>query len=212
MNIDITSTAVEKGIDLVKGFVEKLVGSTLEETGLLMSDKIRLFRLKNQIKMLSKAQEICIQNNISIKQISLKTLVPLLEYSSLEEDNTLQEKWCNLLVNIVSEKERFESSVFPYILSQLSTNEVIELDDLFEKKINNPFIISLKNLNIQNLQRLGLIKIVTSLETVFYKDDFGNSFDYLQNEQNKNLNYVITELGEEFVISCKIKKLDNEKN
>ena len=43
--LDITSTAVEKGIDLVKDFVEKLVGSTLEETGLLLGDKIRIFTI-----------------------------------------------------------------------------------------------------------------------------------------------------------------------
>lgn len=40
---DVTSTVAEKGIDLVKGFVEKLIGSTLEETGLLLGDKVRIY-------------------------------------------------------------------------------------------------------------------------------------------------------------------------
>lgn len=55
--IDISSTAVEKGIDLVKDFLERLVGSSIEEAGLLISDNIKLRRFKNQIKMLDKAQK-----------------------------------------------------------------------------------------------------------------------------------------------------------
>lgn len=43
---DITSTALEKGIDVVAGFIEKLAGSSLQEAGLLLADKLRVRRLK----------------------------------------------------------------------------------------------------------------------------------------------------------------------
>ncbi|SHG66576.1 protein of unknown function [Flavobacterium fluvii] len=126
--IDISSTAIEKGIDLVGGFLEKLAGSPLEEAGLLLADKLRTRRLKNQIKIFSEAKKIAEENNISIKQINLKTLIPLLEFSSLEEDETLQQKWSNLIVNFSDANEKYESSIYPSILSQLSRNEVLELD------------------------------------------------------------------------------------
>ncbi|MEO8238676.1 MAG: hypothetical protein ABI576_11250 [Flavobacterium sp.] len=44
--IDLTSTALEKGIDLISGFIEKIAGSSLEEAGLLLADKLRTRRLK----------------------------------------------------------------------------------------------------------------------------------------------------------------------
>lgn len=163
--IDLTSTALEKGIDLVKGFVEKLVGSTLEETGLLLGDNVRLYRLKNQIKMLIKAQEICKENNISLKQISLKTLVPLLEYSSLENDESIQQKWANMLVNFIDAKEIYESSIFPFILNQLSSNELLILNEIYKypNSVNSfdfsYLDISFSNLEKANLLRLGLIEV-----------------------------------------------------
>lgn len=40
---DITSTALEKRIDLIGGFIEKLSGSSLEEAGLLLAGKILVY-------------------------------------------------------------------------------------------------------------------------------------------------------------------------
>jgi len=37
--IDITSTALEKGLDIAKGFVEKLIYPSAEEMGLLLKDE-----------------------------------------------------------------------------------------------------------------------------------------------------------------------------
>ena len=70
MKLDISSTAVEKGIDLAKDFLDKLITPTVEETGLLMKDQIASWRFKNQIKALTKAMEICKKHNINPKQIS----------------------------------------------------------------------------------------------------------------------------------------------
>ncbi len=189
--IDITSTVIEKGIDLVKDFLEKLIGSTLEETGLLISDNIKLIRFKNQIKILNKAKKIVDDNDIHIKQISLKALVPLLEYSSLESEETLQDKWTNLLVNFIDSNEKYESTVFPFILNQLSSSEIIQLE-----KINQlPFIalkdITITNAGLANLVRLGVIEL---------KHTSGN-FIYRQGEIPP-IKYVITGLGKEFINCC----------
>ena len=201
--LDITSTAAEKGIDLVKDFVEKLVGSTLEETGLLLGDKIRIFRLKNQIKMLAKAQEICNQNNIPLKQLSVKTLVPLLEYSSLEDNETLQEKWSNLLVNLIDKKENYESSIFPFILNQLSSNELLIIEKIYNYKNENSHIIdyysidsSFTNIERINLIRLGLIEMgITS------KTNKNKATLVLSGKQ-----FGLSDLGKMFIESCTLHK------
>ena len=131
MKIDITSTAVEKGLDLAKDFLGKLITPTVEETGLLLKDQVASWRFKNQVKILNKAREHCEKHNISPKQVSFKIICPLLEYASLEEDEKLQDKWGILISNLVDSKQNIENHVFPYILSQISLNEYEALDNSF---------------------------------------------------------------------------------
>lgn len=196
--IDISSTAIEKGIDLVKDFIEKLIGSSIEEAGLFMSDNIKLRRFKNQIKILDKAQKIVAQSNINVKQLSLKALVPLLEYSSLEEDENLQEKWSNLLVNFVDSNERYESTIFPFILNQISTDE-LNLLELFYPVDKLKFNTH-SRIMFNNLVRLGLIEKNVSSTLYIYSDSDKEPVPQF---------YRITELGKEFVRCCSPK--ENEK-
>ena len=132
--INITSTAIEKGIDSAKVFLEKLIMPTVEESGMLIKDQISYWRFKNQIKMLNRAKKYCEKNQISTKQISLKLLCPMLEYSGIEEDGLLQDKWSILLSNMVDSEQNIENQVFPYILSQLSKNEFLATENYYNSK------------------------------------------------------------------------------
>lgn len=134
MKIDITSSVVEKGIDLAKDFLGKLISPSVEETGLLIKDQISSWRFKNQIKVLNKAKDYCEKHNISPKQVSFKLICPLLEYASLEEEEILQDKWSILISNLVDSEQNIENHVFPYILSQLSLNEYEALEKSFLSK------------------------------------------------------------------------------
>lgn len=132
--IDITSTAVEKGIDLAKDFLDKLIMPAVEETGLLIKDKVTIWKFKNQVKTLTKAKKVCDENGISPKTISLKLLCPLLDNAALEEDEILQDKWAVLLSNLVDSDQNIENHVFPYILGQISTNEFLFLEQVYFSK------------------------------------------------------------------------------
>lgn len=149
--IDITSTAIEKGIDSAKEFLDKLIGPTVEETGLLLKDKITFWRFKNQVKMINKAQKYCESNQINPKSIPLKMLHPIMEYSAIEEAEELQDKWAILLSNMVDSEQNIENHVFPYILSQISVMEfqivecyVIERFKL-RKKLSEELEVELAN-------------------------------------------------------------------
>jgi len=130
--IDITSSAVEKGLDIAKDFLDKLIIPTVEETGLLLKDKVTMWRFKNQVKMLNRAEQHCKKNNIDPKKISLKQICPLLDYAALEEDDILQDKWALLLSNMVDSDQNIENHVFPYILSQISKNEFLIIETAVE--------------------------------------------------------------------------------
>lgn len=133
--IDITSTAIEKGIDIAKNFLDKLIIPPIEETGLLIKDQVTMWRFKNQIQMINKAKTYCEKYNINPKTISLKLLCPILEYSSLEEEDKLQDKWAILLTNMVDSEQNIENHVFPYILSQISSTEFAFLENVYDDKI-----------------------------------------------------------------------------
>ncbi|MFD1603008.1 hypothetical protein ACFSJW_07100 [Flavobacterium artemisiae] len=193
--IDITSTAIEKGIDLIGGFIEKLAGSTLEEAGLMFGDKMRVRRLKNQIKIFSDVQKMAEENNISIKQINLKALVPLLEYSSLEEDETLQQKWSNLILNFSDASQVYESSIYPFILSQLAKDDIVALQHLYNNGDNSYIpLYDGPAITKANLLRLGVIEIAD--RTKYQKEiSLSNS--------SKEI-YHISELGKDFYKCCTI--------
>lgn len=132
---DVSSTAIEKGIEIAKSFVDKLVLPPIEELGLLVRDQMSYWRFSNQVKILNKARNICERNEISVKAIPPKLLCPYLENASLEDDDELQDKWAVLLVNMADSQQNIQNHVFPYILSQLSKEEFNLLESvLLEKK------------------------------------------------------------------------------
>lgn len=133
--IDISSTAIEKGIEVAKGFAEKLVLPSIEELGLLVKDQISYWRFNNQVKILNKAKLVCEKNKISVKAIPPKLLCPYLECASLEDDPEMQGNWAILLSNMVDSKKNIQNHVFPYILSQLSKDEFKLLEDVFKTKL-----------------------------------------------------------------------------
>ena len=133
--IDISSTALEKGIDIAKGFVEKLIYPSAEEMGLLLKEGISKWRFNNQIKTLVKAKSICEKHGVNPKMISPNLLGPLLEYAGLEDNQKLHDKWATLLANMVDSNQNVENHVFPYLLSQVSIQEFETLENTFEIKV-----------------------------------------------------------------------------
>jgi len=132
--IDISSTTIEKGLDVAKEFLQKLVGPSLEEAGLLLKESIALWRFRNQVSILEKANEICQRKGINPNPISLKLLCPLMDTASLEEDPEMQSKWAALLSNMVDSERNIQNHVFPYILGQLSLPEFALLDACIREK------------------------------------------------------------------------------
>jgi len=194
--LNITSELAEKGIDAAKGFLTKLLGPAIDEIGQVIAEPIRAFRFKNQISFLAKAEKIIKDKNIKTKVIPVKTLMPLLEYSSLEDDEDLQCKWANLLVNYIDLDQNYQSSVFPYILGQLSTAEAFQLDLFYENDRLNHTKLNVHDTGISNLIRLGLIEHTQSFgPKMFHFHSQGSSYNFYDN-------FHLTPLGKEFIICC----------
>ncbi|MFM2226559.1 MAG: hypothetical protein RJA07_2761 [Bacteroidota bacterium] len=120
-------------LDKSEQLLKTLFGPSFEEIGGLIADQVKLRRFNNQINIFTKAQEKLKQNNISPKQISLKVLAPLIEFSSLEEEENLQDKWSNLIAHILGgNKDVVFQQNSMTILNRLSSEEAKLLDKLHE--------------------------------------------------------------------------------
>lgn len=133
-NLNIKSSTIEKGLELAKDFANKILGPTVEEVGLILADKVKFYRYKNQVNILLKAKKYVESKNIDPKEIPTKILVPLLEQASLEENEELQYKWANLIGNLADSEQNLQNQIFPYLLGQLSLNEYQELADLYRRE------------------------------------------------------------------------------
>lgn len=139
-NLNIPKQIIDKSEALLKA----LFGQSLEEFGGLISDNVRLRRFKNQIKIFEKAKKILADKNIDSAKVSLKVLAPLLEYCSLEENLSLQNKWAHLVAFVLSsDDEEFLQANFIKILNLLHPAEAKILDNLQKEyliKINKKLI------------------------------------------------------------------------
>ena len=118
--------------------LEKLFGKGVDEYSGIIQDKIRFRRFKNQLRILAKANELLESSPYKPKEISLKVLVPLIEYSSLEEEPELQTKWANLIASIsIQEDKGLVTKNYIDILNKLTSVDVKILDYLFNQMIDS---------------------------------------------------------------------------
>jgi hypothetical protein len=114
-------------------FVAQVTGSATHELGEAFADRARLRRFRNQIKILTKAQEAAGEAGLPASVVPVKVLAPLLEFAALEEedDEDMVGRWANLLANAATDSTAEVPPAFPDILRQLVPIEAKILDVLF---------------------------------------------------------------------------------
>jgi hypothetical protein len=206
INKDITSfgvAALNESINTAKALLGKIFGPAADEFGLMIGDNMKIRRLNNQIKNLNKVQKIVHDNDITIKQVNLKVLVPYLENVSLEEDELLQDMWANLLVNYIDTTEKLTTTVYPSILSQLSSKEVSILNDMIgihhlnHQEIYAPWSIEVDDQPLLNLTRLGLVEEIFEIE---YKENV--RYLEIEIERKSTGKFKLTKFGNAFLVAC----------
>jgi hypothetical protein len=191
--INLKSSTIEKSLDLAKDFLQTLIGPSVGELGQFFADKVKVWRLKNQINTLEKVQKIIKEKNIQPQQVNLKVLLPYLDAVSLEEDEKLQDIWANLLVNYIDSKKNLTSVVYPNILKQLSSYEI----ELLSELKNNDGTMYFSNQGMiedcANLIRLGLVENPRSIRHGDFTEVVGT---------NPSSLIQLTLFGEEFYKAC----------
>jgi Abortive infection alpha len=89
----IKSGAGEKIADLVN----KLAGPLAEEVGMMFGDKVRVYGVKNWIKTVKKTARLLRDASLPANAVPPRLFLPIMEASSVEDNETLQDMWAGLL-------------------------------------------------------------------------------------------------------------------
>ncbi|ANY20397.1 hypothetical protein A6F68_01887 [Tsuneonella dongtanensis] len=104
-------------------FLRRIFGP-LAEVGDLLSDKIRFYRWKSSLETINRAKQIAAEHGFEAQEVPFKTLIPLLENASLEDEaSPLIDKWANLLAT-ASFDPKYIENIFISMLSRFSVKEL----------------------------------------------------------------------------------------
>ena len=119
----------EKASDL--SVVRAIAGPGSKELGLMLSDRVKSWRLGNLISISEKFERIFREKGLDssdLRSLSMSVGLPMLEHASNAEDDDLQDMWANLLVSATSDPDSDEDSRDLYktwanVLSQMTRRD-----------------------------------------------------------------------------------------
>jgi Abortive infection alpha len=129
---------VGKGIDAAReagGFLAKYIGRPLDVAMEIVTDRLRYIRLEQQVRLLVKANTILEIKGSTLQRrpVPLNLAIPILEDGSLQEDESLQDIWAQLLANAVDATSGVEiRRAFLTILNDLSPLDAKNLKKIYE--------------------------------------------------------------------------------
>jgi len=205
----------------VSEMVHKMLAPPAEELGELGRDLIKYSRARLQLRYFELLRERCEKAHIKISHVKLPLLAEILQKGMLEEDANLQTLWANLLANAAdSRKQVLIRTAFPQILAEISKEEALYLLEMYEVRkktvdyMPNPFKSGdeffdpedvaaqepppkLDDVSYDNLVRLRLIEPNDETLPVEPLDAGEEQYKFLTTE-----NYLLTALGEAFIVAC----------
>ena len=120
----IKADATGLGVDITDS--DKEFASKISKHNLfgMLGDQIASWRFRNAVRIFRKTEQLAKENGVSINFVPSKFLQQFVEASSLEEDDSLQSMWANLLVN----KSKSSNSVNILYINILKSLEPIEAE------------------------------------------------------------------------------------
>lgn len=134
---DILAKGAEAAVEQVGKAVSKVTGSPAGEFGELLKDHIRFRRAKNLVKFYLKYQKIVEEAGIDQREVPFRLWFPTFESASIEEDESMQERWAALLANAANPGAEVDvDPSFVETLKQLSPLEAKALDAMYRPPLS----------------------------------------------------------------------------
>lgn len=169
----LTKVTTEEAAKTANGLMTRIFGPAADGLGIILSQPIKERVVFNQLRALEKLRTKLSKEGASLRQVNLKVLFPYLDGISVEEDPELEDLWANLMANYLDSDKNLETTVYPSILKQISSNEAKALELFYEGSFVTVFADNKKTLMrfenekvlqdkfegpINNLYRLGLLE------------------------------------------------------
>ena len=200
-----------------KQLIEKFLGPAFGEVGELFADRVRKYRLKNQVRTLRAAEQILAQEGLSPKAVNLKIFVPLLEAAALEEDQDMAARWAKLLataadprrpadiepsfIEVLKQLSPTQAKILEVIYTHVETQD-IPCEDWHRRGVNSDGLLAPIHtpetefrIAVDNLVRLGLLSFAATFM------DFLNNKDAKFQLANREL-LCATFFGRAFFAAC----------
>jgi hypothetical protein len=131
---ELVKVGAEQVFGPYKDLMNKLFGGPAEQLGGMWADSLAARRRIRQVGLLKKVQAAIEEARFEPQQISDNIWLPAIAEASLQDDETIQQRWANLLANAADPRNgsnNVEPS-FLAILKELTYREVKFLDALYE--------------------------------------------------------------------------------
>jgi hypothetical protein len=195
--------------------IEPAIEAFAEATGALepprevsgwIAAMIRYRRVPHEAKLLMRAAEKIKASGLPAHAVPDKTLRAILEGGPLEDDQSMQERWANLLSNAATaEADAPLKIAYPKILAELEPDEAQLLDRMLDKIPNEETVptvtfgferaLELVDMaGLYNLERLGLLR--WDLST-------GANWAEVAEAKVNTDGVQLTQLGWKFVAACR---------
>ncbi len=103
-------------------FIGTMFGSPSFQLGELIGERIQRWRFTQAVNTVKKAKQKVEDAGLEPHEVPLRTLIPMLDAASLEDDGELVDRWSSLLANATSDPQSVPPS-FPNILRELEPGQ-----------------------------------------------------------------------------------------
>jgi hypothetical protein len=128
----ITAGSILKGP--VEEFLKRIGGPAGDEIGGWLCDKVRDYRGTNVKQAVVSAQSMLAEAGGEIREVPLRSLLPIMEGASIEDNPELAARWAALLANAADARGQAIPPIMPAILQQLTpfdAKALTRIDEIF---------------------------------------------------------------------------------
>ena len=120
--------------------IEKLFGGAAEQIGGMLEDALSVRRQSRRVKLLTKLKVVIEKAEFDPRCIPDKLWLPVMQQASLEDDETIQDMWANLLANAADPAEHNQVlPSFVTILKDLTARDAGFLNNFYEEWVSKPY-------------------------------------------------------------------------
>jgi hypothetical protein len=130
---ELLKVTAEATLKPLGNLLERLFGGAVDQLGGEWEDRLRARRFLRRAKVYAKLKRQLDDAGIDPQEIPEKIWVPALQAASLEDDESLQDKWASLLAHAGDPRATStRSDMFPKVLANLTAREAKILDLYFD--------------------------------------------------------------------------------